>query len=134
MIQNFPLINSLTLNKLFTNLNYIYNFITKTPTMNPNISLNINQLNTAFNNTILYATSANNIANNDTESLGAKILRIINANETNIIYPLTLFDKYTIMINTVINNTIGNNINQYITETQIMTPYTFTNQYINKYY
>ena len=131
MIQNFPLTDSLTLNKLFTNLNYTYNFTTNTPKMNPNISLNINQLNIAFNNTILYATSTNNVVNNDIESLGAKILRIINANEPNIIYPLTLFNKYVIMINIVINNTLGNNINQYITEKQIMTPYTFTNQYIN---
>jgi hypothetical protein len=133
IIQNYSLKKFLTVSRLFDNLNYTYNYNTNIATINPNISLNIDQLNIAFNNVLLYATTSNNLINNKLESIGLKILRIIYANIPNVIYPINLLNSYSILINNIINSTVSSSINNYIRQSQnqnqFMNAYIFTNQY-----
>jgi hypothetical protein len=129
IIENYKLTNCLTLNKLFNNLTYNYNYDTNS-IINSNILLNIQKLNNAFNNVILYAKETTNIKNNMIENIGSKILRIINANnvDIDIIYP-PLFEKYSILINTILVNKINDYIIQ--NKNQIIDSYKLTNQYLN---
>jgi hypothetical protein len=130
-IINVSLSSFLTVNKLFDNLNYTYNL--NIPTINPNISLNINRLDSAFDYVLLYATTSNNLINNKLESIGTKILRIIYANVPNVIYPISLLNSYSVLISNIVNNTISSSINNYIraaqNQNQFMNAYIYTNQY-----
>jgi hypothetical protein len=125
----------ITLNDLFNNLDYNYSIVQNTAIIDNNLSLHIQNFNSVLNYCTLYSTVSNNILFNTVESFGMKILRIINDKIPNAIYSTNLFNNYSIILNTIINNNLGSTINNLLSNTNIkqlfMTSYILTNKYID---